>query len=104
MLKFYLDNNIDKAIDYGHELIDDLGAMLPEITQQDLKFTVATAHSLKCDDLDGAIDLYNQTLFTGDDDQELVANNPDLTEMRAIIYNNLGISHFFNFMEMTSSM
>lgn len=104
LLKFYLDNNIDKAIDYGHELIDDLAPMLPAQSQQDLKFTVATAQSLKCYDLDGAIKLYESTLYLEDDDQETLAANPDLLDMRAVIYNNLGITHFFNFMELTSTV
>ena len=28
LLKFYLENNIDKAIDYGHELKDEIGGHL----------------------------------------------------------------------------
>ena len=59
LLKFYLENNIDKAIDYGHELNDEIGELLTPEESQDLKFSVATAHSLKCDDLDLAVDLYN---------------------------------------------
>ena len=84
LLKFYLENNIDKAIDFGHELRDDIGGHLQPAERQDLDFSLATAHSLKCEDLDMAIKLYNESLKTK-------------SELQGIINNNLGISHFFKF-------
>ena len=36
LLKFYLENNIDKAIEYGGELIEEVGPLLPSHSQQDL--------------------------------------------------------------------
>ena len=33
LLKFYLENNIDKAIDYGGELIEEVGPLLPSHSQ-----------------------------------------------------------------------
>jgi hypothetical protein len=62
VLKFYLDNNIDKAIDYGNELLDQVGPILDAPELQDLQFSLGTAHSLKCDDLDQALVLYDFAL------------------------------------------
>lgn len=46
MLKFYLENDVPKAVEYGTELLDDIGNLLQEPSHQDLRFSVATAHSL----------------------------------------------------------
>jgi|DEB0MinimDraft_12_1074336.scaffolds.fasta_scaffold238861_1 hypothetical protein len=51
MLKFYLEHDVEKAVDFGHDLIDEVGPLLAEPSAQDLKFSVATALSLKCDGL-----------------------------------------------------
>lgn len=104
LLKFYLENNIEKAIEYGQELQDEIGDILLDVSQQDLKFSIATAHSLKCDDLDNAIKLYDECLFLRDEDQETINKYPQLTEMRGIISNNLGIAHFYKFIELSSTV
>ena len=83
-----MENNIDRAIEYGQELKGEVGENLPASAKQDLEFTVATAHSLKSEDLDLAIDLYNESLKTN-------------TEMRGIINNNLGMCHFFKFIQLS---
>lgn len=95
MLKFYLETNIDKAIEYGYELKDEVGHMLLEPSQQDLKFSIATAHSLKCDDLGAAIELYNSCMYLEPEQAAIVEKYPALGQMRGIISNNLGIAHFF---------
>ena len=94
LLKFYLENNIDKAIDYGGELIEEVGPLLPSHSQQDLHFSVGTAMSLKCQDLEGAIDLYAKAVGSADDNDQ----------MMGIIHNNLGITHFFKFVELSQEI
>ena len=49
LLKFYLENDIDKAISYGSELTEETGQILPQGDQDDLKFSIATAYALKGD-------------------------------------------------------
>jgi tetratricopeptide (TPR) repeat protein len=98
LLKFYLEHNISKAIDFGNELIEDIAPILPEISQQDLKFSVATAHSLICSDLDTAISLYGESIYGS----EVLEKNPGLSEMHGIVFNNLGITHFYKFIELSS--
>ena len=62
LLKFYLENDIEKATDFGTELIDDIGDIISPEMRTDLKMTVGTAHSLLCDDLDEAIKLFNEVI------------------------------------------
>lgn len=49
LLKFYLENDIDKAISYGKELKEEFGQILPKVDQDDLKFSLATSYALKGD-------------------------------------------------------
>ena len=102
LLKFYLEYHIDQAIEYGHGLIDNLGEMLPEPQKQDLNFSVATAHSLKCDDLEMAMKLYNKTFYL--EEPEMIEKYPQLQDIRGIAYNNLGISHFYKFIEISNGV
>lgn len=46
LLKFYLDQDIDKACDYGEDLINDIEEILPEKDKVDLKFTLAVIISI----------------------------------------------------------
>ncbi len=40
LLKFYLENDVDKACDYGSDLLHDLSQILPNEELADLKFTL----------------------------------------------------------------
>ena len=40
MLKFYLENDVDKAVDYGSDLVGDLEGLLTKTDMVDLKFTL----------------------------------------------------------------
>jgi hypothetical protein len=46
LLKFYMEHNIIKAIDYSKELIDEVGNILPKSDLSDLKFSLATSYTL----------------------------------------------------------
>lgn len=74
----------------GHELIQEVGASLNPINRQDLKFSVATAHSLICDDIELALSLYDEAL-----------KEEGTQEMRGVILNNLGMTNFFNFIALS---
>jgi hypothetical protein len=43
LLKFYMENDVERAIDYSKELIDECSDILPEKDQTDLKFSLATS-------------------------------------------------------------
>ena len=57
----------------------------------DLKFSLATAHSLKLENIDYAIDLYNETI-------------QESSDLKGIVLNNLGITHFYKFMELSNTV
>lgn len=90
LLKFFLEFDVERAIDYGQDVISDVGPKLPSLNQQDLYFSVGTAYSLECEEIDTAIDLYNQALAHS-------TKGPQ--DISGIIYNNLGITHFYKFIE-----
>ena len=94
MLKFYLENNIDKAIEYGGELNEEVGPLLRAHSQQDLQFSLGTALSLKCEDLETAMNHYSQAVDLGGDNDQ----------MMGIIRNNLGITHFFKFVQLSQEI
>lgn len=87
LLKFYLTHNIDKAIDYSHEILDEAGPILQQHALADLKFNLATAYNLRGDDndLDDVIRLYTECLGICREE-----NAP-------FVMNNIGMAHFFNF-------
>ena len=92
LLKFYLDSDVNKAIDYGKDLIDEIAPQIQDTgVVNDLKFSLATAHSLKLENLEYAIDLYNETIESPSD-------------LKGIVLNNLGITHFYKFMDMSNSI
>lgn len=100
MLKFYLEHDIDKAVDFGSDLIDEVGPILKEPSVQDLKFSVATAHSLKCDGLEGArtaINIFEECLY--EDESEQVKQFPELQLLKGIVLNNLGMTERFKAIE-----
>ena len=43
LLKFYIENDIDKACDYGSDLIHDYQEILPNNDLVDLKFSLAVS-------------------------------------------------------------
>ena len=63
LLNLYLNNDIDKAIDYGKDLMDEIAPRIKDETLvNNLKFSLATAHSLKMENIEYAILLYNETI------------------------------------------
>ena len=95
LLKFYLEFDVERAMDYGQDIIGDVGPKLPSANQQDLYFTVGTAYSLECEDIDTAIDLYNQALSHS-------TKGPH--DISGIVHNNLGITHFYKFIDSQRAM
>ena len=88
LLKFYMENDIKKAIDYSKELIDEHGEILSSKDKCDLQFSLATSYVLEGspEHLDPARELYREALTTYD--------NP---MYHGYIYNNLGMANFYNF-------
>ena len=41
LMKFYMEYNVDKACDFGHDLLHDLQEILPAQEANDLKFSLA---------------------------------------------------------------
>lgn len=100
LLKFYLEHDLEKALDFGQDLLQDVAPLLAEPFVQDLKFTLATAQSMKAEDLDTAITLYQESLYSG----EKLTQYPQLNDLRGIVYNNLGITHFYKFIELSNAV
>lgn len=94
-----MENNVDKAIDYGTELYDEVVPLLDQINGNEMRFSLATAHSLKCEEIDTAIGLYKEALTY---DQEVLDKYPQLSQFMGIVKNNLGITHFFKFIELSN--
>ena len=94
LLKFYLEHDIDKAINYGSELTEETGQILPQGDQDDLKFSIATAYSLK-----GDLSNFEEAkrMF-----QECSLSMPK--EQTGFVQNNLGMLHFYNFIRMSTEM
>jgi hypothetical protein len=47
LIKFYLAHDVDKAIDYATDILDDQGGILAKPDLSDLKFNLATAYNLR---------------------------------------------------------
>ena len=94
LLKFYMEHDIDKAIRYGNELSDELGHILQEGDQDDLKFSIATSYALK-----GDLNHFDEakTMF-----QECCESMP--ATQKGFVLNNLGMLHFFNFVRMSTDL
>jgi len=89
-----MEHDIIKAIDYSKELIDELGNILPKNDLSDLRFSLATSYALKGDpaDLDHAQSLFKSSLTDA------------LPAHRGFIYNNLGMTYFYKFVALSSSI
>mmetsp|Transcript_24331 Transcript_24331/g.37647 ORF Transcript_24331/g.37647 Transcript_24331/m.37647 type:complete len:215 (-) Transcript_24331:485-1129(-) len=101
LLKFYLEHEIFKAVEFGTELVDDVAPLLPNHMAQDLKMSVGTAHSLLCSDLDQAVKLFEEALEMGTDVNDKLTSNP---QMIGIILNNLGMTHAYKFIDMSNKV
>lgn len=49
LLKFYMEHDVMKAVNYGHELLDEVGEILPKAESSDLSFSLGTSYALKGD-------------------------------------------------------
>lgn len=94
LLKFYIENDIEKAISYGTELIEEVSQILPKEDQDDLKFSVATSHALK-----GNLENFEQVTTMFMECAESMA-----PAQRGFVLNNLGMYHFFNFIKMSTEL
>lgn len=94
LLKFYMEHDVLKAIDYSKELIDEIGNILPKNDLSDLKFSLATSYALhgNMENLDTV-----QKLFV----ESLEDSSPGY---KGFIYNNLGMSHFHKFVALSSQI
>ncbi|CDW76305.1 UNKNOWN [Stylonychia lemnae] len=92
LFKFYIDFDIDKACDYGQELLHDYNQILPNHEVVDLKFSLGTSYCLQGTDLKQAQELLEESL---------AISGPEMT---GYIHNNLGINHFYQFVEKSSSI
>ena len=94
LLKFYMENDIDKAIIYGRELREEHGEILAKQDQNDLKFSLATSYALK-----GDLSTFDEVKAIFED---CVENMPP--EQTGFVLNNLGMWHFFNFIKQSSEL
>ena len=87
LLRFYLQNDLEKAISLGEDIIEEQGISLDNDRLSDVKFNLATAIALRGDedDLKQVITLYNEALEI---------SSPAFAPF---ILNNLGMAHFFDF-------
>ena len=67
LLRFYLDTDVDKAFEYGIQLLNDLDGCLPDQNLCDLACSTATAMSLRGSNCLDAIGVYETTLETLND-------------------------------------
>ena len=49
LLKFYMENDITKAIDYAKDLVDEHGQILGKNDLCDLRFSLGTSYALQGD-------------------------------------------------------
>ena len=100
LLRFYLDTDVDKAFEYGRQLLKDLDGCLPDQNLCDLFFSIATGFSLggtgfKLSWGQGAIHGYDAVLT-------ILNKQPHLKGFRkflgALVLNNLGMTHFYEFL------
>jgi tetratricopeptide (TPR) repeat protein len=94
LIKFYLAHNVDKAIEFSSDILEEQGSILDKSNLSDLKFNLATAYNLRGQDSDlvHVLRLYNECL----------ASCPP--ENTPFIHNNLGIANFFNFATMSKQI
>ncbi len=87
LLKFYMENDIEKAIEFAKDLIDDQGHILPQKDLCDLKFSLGTSLALagNPDQLDPAIQELKSSL-------EIAGS-----QEKGFILNNLGMVNFYRF-------
>ena len=95
LLKFYLEYNVDQACDYGNELVQELQERLPKQDMVDLYFSTATALALQGSQLGEAETMYEQALAEIGEDQMTASLKP-------FLLNNLGVTHFHQFVEKSS--
>ena len=69
LLKFYMENDITKAIDYAKDLVDEHGSILGKSDLCDLKFSLGTSYALQGDQsfLDLAIKEFKSSLEIADE-------------------------------------
>lgn len=94
LLKFYMENDVERAIEYSKELIDEHGSILPEKDQTDLKFSLATSIILQGDP---------ETLPTAKEILYEALQYEDPLH-QGYIYNNLGMAHWFDFVIRSSQI
>lgn len=89
-----MEHDIDKAINYGIELKEEFGQILPQLDQDDLKFSLATSYALK-----GDLEHFDtvKAMFT-----ECIETMPH--SQTGFVQNNLGMWNFYNFIRMSSQM
>jgi hypothetical protein len=92
LLKFYLEHNVEKAIDYSRELLEDHGFAIEEKDRNDLKFSLSCAYLLE-----GSPELIPKAkgLLV-----ETLENADPLHQGYA--YNNLGMANFYDFVVRSS--
>jgi hypothetical protein len=91
LLKFYLEYNVDQACDYGSDLLSELQDRLSPQDHSDLQFSLATALCMQGSSLNEAESLFDQALIKLDSAKS--------QEMRPFLLNNLGVTHFYQFIE-----
>jgi tetratricopeptide (TPR) repeat protein len=55
---------------------------------------------MKAEDLDTAITLYQEALYSGEE----LKKYPQLNDLKGIVYNNLGVTHFYKFIELSNQV
>ncbi len=94
LLKFYMENDIVKAIDFAKDLIDEQGSILNKVDLCDLKFSLGTSYALEGNAayLELAIKELKQSLEIADD------------HTKGYILNNLGMVNFYTFVAQSSEI
>ena len=95
LLKFYMENNIDKALDFSNELIDEIENILTPEDLGDLYFSNATSVALQGDtgQFPRAIKMFEHCLEGAPSEQN-----------KGYIYNNLGMVKFYSFIDKSSKL
>ena len=92
LLKFYLEHDVAKAIEFSKELIDELGNILPQSDVADVKFSLATAYAMEGKDVEAS----QATL------KECLEISP--AQNKGFILNNLGMTYFYRFVAMSTEI
>lgn len=99
LLKFYLDTDVTKAIEYAQELIEEVAHMLPQSDVQDLYFSIGTALTLRMsslEDMDEAVEAFRGALDFGGEVADLIERDErvrsEVRRYQGIIYNNMGMA------------